>query len=265
MFVRTIPWPGFNTLGGYSGAEIFNWLRVAGFIDANGNPLNPIEIYNAAVKFGVTAPELDAALNWAPGTAQSWIATSGRASLTGVEFGATVTQPAAAPRIPSMECQAGDLVPFDAREASDQMCGSYASVAAPVIRADGAKVCRYKDSIAAGLQSGLVRRQTAPIATSGPAPAPAKPNASPVTVTTVSPAPSINTAPPASSAMPVNTSSGNINSPIQPPSTQSPIAYDNYQTPVTVPGADLSTVTGLSQKTLLLIGGGLLAVLALRK
>lgn len=62
--------------------------QISDFIAQKGIGNDPNQIYHAARAYGVTGPELDAAMGWAAGTADQWVSQNGRNPLT-----STVTQP----------------------------------------------------------------------------------------------------------------------------------------------------------------------------
>lgn len=61
------PAPALREASSFTGQEIREYLS------ANGLSNNAEGIYQAAKSFGVKAPQLDAAMGWAPGTAADWI------------------------------------------------------------------------------------------------------------------------------------------------------------------------------------------------
>ena len=85
-------------MSAYTSQQIFQYLKDKNYIDAGGGPLNPFMIYNEAYNYGVTAPEVDAALGWRPGTAAEWVDQNHLPRLTGVASNVQ-SQPEAPPVI----------------------------------------------------------------------------------------------------------------------------------------------------------------------
>ena len=261
-----------NNLSAYSSKDIFSYAVNAGYARADGAITDPRRLYDAAVQFGVTSAQLDQAFNMTPGTTDNWIASVGLPFLNGALH--TVQLPVS--RIPGMEAQIGDKIPFQV--VGD--CGQYSDVASPVYDRSGKLVCRYNDSINAGLNNGTVTRQaaitsanTAPVQSSSPVQAssqPVAPASSPVqspisTITSgssgIPPKPPLTAlqtlAPNVGPAIPMSTTPVNQN-------VTGLLAYDTYAYPSLQADSAVSD-TAPSGISPLMIGAGIVAAALLLK
>lgn len=76
-----------NSLAGFPPDQIRNFLYDAKLVNpANNAAIDPMGMYNAAVNFKVSGPEIDAALGWPRGTADAWIALQGLPPLVSGDY-----------------------------------------------------------------------------------------------------------------------------------------------------------------------------------
>jgi len=82
-------------LYGYDQPTIRQYLISQGLIDAAGNVIDAHGVWVAAFHYGVTGPQLDAAIPLPPGTADAYVRDAGLQALRGVDYSTESGNPAA--------------------------------------------------------------------------------------------------------------------------------------------------------------------------
>ena len=82
-------------LRAYDQPKIRQYLISQGLIDAAGNVLDAHGVWVAAYHYGVTGPQLDAAIPLPPGTADAYVRDAGLQALRGVDYSTESGNPAA--------------------------------------------------------------------------------------------------------------------------------------------------------------------------